>query len=233
MPTIGKDYDEAKTRAEICALMPDALTKASGTRWTVAPGENRDRDHQYDEGDIRAFYGRTFCRAADGFAITISRSGNGRVSASVSWPSDPSDRMHRGSYRDAPGVSYSAEAPGCTSAMSRPVATIAKQALRALDQPEYVAAFHAVTKRWADNAESAAQATEWIAAVSEASGIRVRDNPHNSGVHFLTSGLQGASWVRDIKAQTTYPAGSVLIDLPRDPQGAAAMVRRLKAAVEA
>jgi hypothetical protein len=225
------EIDAATARAAIFAAMPAALTEASGTRWIKTPGPARHRDREHDASDPRGIYAQGFRRVADLFEIFISRSEAGRVASRIEWPVNPTDPTRHASYRDAPGVRYDADAPGCTSAMTRGAPAIAKQALRTLDLPEYVAAFHAIAKRWAADADKAAQAALWLEAVAEASGATLRKNPSNSGHHFALMGK--AEWAREIKGETSYPGGSVKIDLPRDPQDAAAMVRRLRAAVEA
>jgi hypothetical protein len=219
-------YDEAETRAHLFGVMPAEMTNASGTQWVLTPGDRFDRDPRHKVDDARAFLRRTFRRITDGFEIAIARHGNSRVEASVSWPTNPYERSFVRSDAAAPQFMRPYQ-PRCTFTMEREPADIARHVLRKLVLPEYVTAFHEIAKHWEDNETSRAQAGEWIAGVAEAAGVPFT-RLHGS-VHFRTDG----TWTSEIKADTTNSGGQITITLPRGPKGAAAMVRRLRAAVEA
>jgi len=213
--------DDPKNSATVQGLLDGiapALSAVTGQTWTKAPDDpdlidNRPGIYQCDETRM---------------AIRVSESNSavfGRLTARIMWPNDSAHNRRQWHQFYVEGYSKGKE-PAPTFGMLRTPSAVAVQIARVLLTPAILIAHAETLQSDAENRASRDAATTLIDALAQASGLWVR-RPQDGRGWFAN---RKAQW--EITARPDAPSASVTINLPTDPERAAAMVREIRKMVD-
>lgn len=230
---------DSEIRADLKALcdsLAPELEAATGEKWEALPARYQP-DEWTESGLVSHYPGARFRRTRDGYTLTIHPSHKwnalDRAEAGIEWPDDPTRKGYAGRtvYREAPGVPYGSPEPKAGFSLPAKPAAVARRMVRDLIKPEHEAARLALLKRAADNATESEQAAAWREKVGAAHGTKFAIQDWNGG------GVAGPSkysnWAGIEPKGRDRPGGVLTLDLPENPDRAAALVSAIRALVEA
>jgi hypothetical protein len=217
------DKDAALSLAD---ALPAALEAETGKPWAAEKTLDRDR------AEDLLFVTLTEDGGAGSPSIIMGGGNwneNGKARFYISVPDDVDGGRRAWGY--LPGVEYGTPVPETAAALTRPAKTVARQIVRRVLTPEN----RAILTRSAEH-DAATQgvrndAETWREKVAGAAGIPCRINGDRAAV-LWGNGYGSRDWGK-IDSSFHCPGGSVKIALSDDPEQAATLVAKIRAAVEA